>query len=311
MPFTLIKGTFHLVDKTKADRLVGFAPDGDSLAFKPDKISLLDRLEVVDKHYRLSAIGSVQLRFQGIDALELHFRGKTGPERRQPPPLPEDSRDFLTGRFALNPIPYSPPRFIRVKPPVVRDGTAGFILSRALEIYGRPVSFVYVGSPAPRRDGATVEVDGALLRKSVNYKSLVAGQAYPLFYETLFPDLRAILTTAAVNARRQRKPLWLADSSQRGLAVGGADNLEKTAVIFPKLFRRLIEYYSEGHRGMSGFARWLEEKKEQVLDLTTGGFTHFDNVVEVHGNRVKLKRRPEELVFYSAKTTNPRVSPWV
>jgi hypothetical protein len=311
MPFTLVKGTFHLVDKTKAGRLVGFAPDGDSLAFAPQKPSLLDRLEVIDKPYKLTAIGSVQLRFEGIDALELHFRGKSVPERRQPPPLAEDSRDYLTGRFHLNPVPYSPPRFIKVKPPVERDGAEGFILSRALDVHGRPVSFVFVGSPAPRPDGSTVVLKPAFLRKSLNYKSLVAGEAYPLFYETLFADLRATLTSAAVNARRRRKPLWQSDRSWLGLTVGGADRLETDGVIFPKLFRRLIEYYAEGHRGLGGFGSWLEAKREQVLDLTTGGFTHFDNVLEIRGNRLKMLRRPEDLVFYSAKTTNPSVSPWV
>jgi hypothetical protein len=311
MPFTLVKGTFHVVDKTKTGREIGFAPDGDSLAFKPDKVSLLDRLERIDKPYKLTAIGSVQLRFEGIDALELHFRGKTGQERRQPGPLAEDSRDFLTGKFGLNPVPYSPPRLIKVKPPVARDGAAGFILSRALDVHGRPVAFVFVGSPAPRRDGATVTLDAALLRKSLNYKSLAAGEAYPLFYETLFPDLRGTLSTAAVNARARRRPIWTMDKSWQGLTVRGADGLEENGVIFPKLFRRLIEYYSEGHRGLSGFASWLKGTKEQVLDLTTGGFTHFDNVVDVTGNRVKLLRRPEELVFYSAKTTSPSVAPWV
>jgi hypothetical protein len=311
MPFTLVKGTFHLVDKTKAGRLVGFAPDGDSLAFKPDKVSLLDRLDRIAQPYKLTAIGSVQLRFEGIDALELHFRGASGPERRQPAPLAEEARDFLTGRFGLNPVPYAPPRLITVRPPVPRDGAPGFILSRALDVHGRPVSFVFVGSPAPRRDGASVNLNASLLRQSLNYKSLLAGEAYPLFYETLFADLRATLTTAALNARSKRRPIWLSDKSQRGLTVRGADGLETDGVIFPKLFRRLIEFYSEGHRGLNGFPAWLESKREQVLDLTTGGFTHFDNVVEVSGSRIKLKRRPEELVFYSAKTTNPSIAPWV
>jgi hypothetical protein len=61
---------------------------------------------------------------------------------------------------------------------------------------------------------------------------------------------------------------------------------------------------------LGGFGPWLEAKREQVLDPTTGGFTHFDKVVEIRGNRLKMLRRPEGLV-YSAKTTSPSVSPWV
>src|SRR5947208_13292262 len=252
MPFTLVSGTFHLVDKTKTGRPIGFAPDGDSIAFKPRERSLLDRLERLDRPYNLTAIGSVQLRFEGIDALELHFRGKSGPERRQPGPLAEDSRDFLTGKFHFNPVPYAPPRGLRVKPPVAHDGAEGYIISRALDVHGRPVSFAFAGKPS-RPDGSTVTVDAALLRKSLNYKSLLAGEAYPLFYETLFPDLRATLTTAAVNARKRRRVLWPADQSQRGLRISNAERLEVDGVIFPKLFRRLIEFFSEGHQSVRDF----------------------------------------------------------
>ena len=177
-------------------------------------------------------------------------------------------------------------------------------------MHGRPVSFAFAGKPS-RPDGSTVTVDAALLRKSLNYKSLLAGEAYPLFYETLFPDLRATLTTAAVNARKRRRVLWPADQSQRGLRISNVERLEVDGVIFPKLFRRLIEFFSEGHQSVRDFPDWLQAKKEQVLDLTTGGFTHFDNVVDLTRTTIKLKRRPEELVYYRAKTTKPRVSPRV
>jgi hypothetical protein len=52
-------------------------------------------------------------------------------------------------------------------------------------------------------------------------------------------------------------------------------------------------------------------REEQVLDLTAGNFTHLDNVVAVQGDQVRLLRRPEELVFVSAKTTSPTIAPWL
>lgn len=61
------------------------------------------------------------------------------------------------------------------------DGAEGYILSRALDVHGRPVSFVDLGTPS-RPDGSTVTLDAALLRKSPNFKALLAGEAYPLFY---------------------------------------------------------------------------------------------------------------------------------
>jgi hypothetical protein len=44
MPFVAIKGSFHLCGKSAARNPTGFQPDGDSMQFKPDRPSLLDRL---------------------------------------------------------------------------------------------------------------------------------------------------------------------------------------------------------------------------------------------------------------------------
>ena len=196
MPFLLIQGTFHLANRTSAGVETGFEPDGDSIHFKPRKRTLLDRLERVGLPYRLTNIGSTQLRFEGIDALELHFRPDNGPESHQPRPLADESRDYLTGRYRLNPVPYVQPRGIRVDPPLQRDAATGYILSRALEAHGRPVAFAFVGEPTAA-DGSEVRLEVPLLRRSLNYRSLANGHAYPLFYDTLFANLRNALTTAA------------------------------------------------------------------------------------------------------------------
>jgi hypothetical protein len=95
----------------------GFEPDGDSVQFRPTDQSLLDRLTRVGRPYRLTSIGSTQLRFEGIDALELHFDGS-----HQPRPLADRTRDFLTGELDLNPVPYQAPAKIRA--PIVRTSPA-------------------------------------------------------------------------------------------------------------------------------------------------------------------------------------------
>ena len=305
MPFTVIAGTFHLVGRTKAGKPTGFEPDGDSIQFKPDAPELLDRLQRNGSGYRLSSIGSTQLRIEGIDALELHFEGS-----HQPRPLADGARDFLTGRLGLNPVPYKPPELVTVLPPVPHDATRGFILSRALEVHGRPVAFVFSGHP-PAADGADLVLKPGLLRRSVNFKSVAAGNAYPLYYDTLFADLRDTFTKAAAGARAKGRGIWAADRSGSGLAFGGQAALERDGVIFPKLFRRLTKYLKETEGDAAGFGPWLADKREQVLDLTTSNFTHFDNVVAVKDGSVRLLRAPEELVFLSAKTASRTVAPWL
>ena len=81
MPFIVIKGTYRLCGGSPSHP-TGFEPDGDSMEFRPDDPDLLDRLERVGRPCRLSSIGSTQLRFDGIDALELHYGGT-----HQPRPL--------------------------------------------------------------------------------------------------------------------------------------------------------------------------------------------------------------------------------
>jgi hypothetical protein len=55
MPFYIIKGSYHLVGKTATGKPSWFEPDGDSMQFKPDNPALLDKLDRVDKPYRLSS----------------------------------------------------------------------------------------------------------------------------------------------------------------------------------------------------------------------------------------------------------------
>ena len=301
MPFIAIRGTFHVVGRDKNGRQYGFQPDGDSIQFKPANQTLLNRLEQIGARYELTGIGSLNLRLEGLDALELHFRPEVAgaQESHQPRPLADAARATLTDLLNLDPVAYTPPRNLRIKPPAQNDGAAGYILSRRLDVHGRPVCFAFAGQP-PEVDGAEVFLDRPRLRQSVNYRLVRAGQAYPLFYDTLFADLRRELAAAARAARAAPKGIWLQDRSNNGLQVANQADLEQRGVIFPKLYRRLTEYFAAGNAGLTDFLDWLAATEEQVQEPTTN-FTHFDNVVEVQDGVVRLKWRPEELVFISAK----------
>jgi hypothetical protein len=51
--------------------------------------------------------------------------------------------------------------------------------------------------------------------------------------------------------------------------------------------------------------------REEATPWFRKNFTHFDNIVAVEGNQVRLLPQPEELVFVSAKTTSPTAAPWL
>jgi endonuclease YncB( thermonuclease family) len=309
MPFTLITGTYHLVNRTGAGSEGGFEPDGDSLQFRPANPALLGRLDQPGKPFRLTEMGSTQLRLEGMDALEIHYRIRgTTSNTHQPRPRADEGRDFLTGELGLNPVPYASGG-VRVRPPVERDAVPGYILARQLEANGRPVAFAFTGAPAAR-DGSQVMLRATLLRRSLNYRSLLAGHAYPLFYDTLFADLRAILADAVTQARSAKRGLW-ADEVRGGVAVRDQRDLEARGVLFPKLFRRLTDFLAEGRRELDRFPAWLARTEEQVLDLSTCHFTHFDDVLAVRGGRIRLTLPPERVVFVSAKTASRAEAPWL
>jgi hypothetical protein len=45
--------------------------------------------------------------------------------------------------------------------------------------------------------------------------------------------------------------------------------LENIGVVFPKLFRRLAEFFGGGGKQLSQFPAWVAATKERVLDLDT------------------------------------------
>ena len=74
---------------------------------------------------------------------------------------------------------------------------------------------------------------------------------------------------------------------------------------------RVAARSAHGVRAAAVVHPWLADKREPVLDLATGNFTHFDNVLNVDKSTVRLIRRPEQLVFVSAKTRSRAVAPWL
>jgi endonuclease YncB( thermonuclease family) len=293
MPFLVIKGSFRLVGKNKKGTPTGFQPDGDSIQFKPDDASLLDKLDQVGAPYTLTGIGSLNLRFEGIDAAEIHYQGA-----RQARLFPEDARDYLTGQIGMNPVTYGQTG-VTVKPPA-NDGQRGHILARALEAHGRPVSFVYIGDPA-EEDGATVRLDVPRLRQSLNWKLIADGQAYPLFYDTLFHDLRDALAAEADQVKLSGKNVWSNDVNQ-AFAVSTRADAEAAKLLYPKVFRRLADFFRE-HDDLADLPDWMTAKSEndEVWTLPEWNRTHFDNVLEIQGDTIKLTTSPSHLVFVSRK----------
>ena len=90
-------------------------------------------------------------------------------------------------------------------------------------------------------------------------------------------------------------------STTKGRAINGIPALEKL-VLWPKIFRRLVSYFSEGHAGLARFTAWLREdprdRDDRLLLTDTGELGNMHDLVEVDANkRLKFLYHPENVVI--------------
>lgn len=278
MPFTLIKGSF---------RVVGMSPDGDSVRFAADDLDLINNLPggPPDPNPR----PSVQLRLEGIDALETHYAA-----RHQPTQWARAARDRLLDFVDIRNVIWDANQATVVS---ANDGTRGWILSREKEKYGRPVAFLFAGDTA-EPDGSQIFMGLDLLKESFNHAALAEGLSYPTYYEGLFSDLRDEMTSVTKAARANGLGLWPVDRSTAGFDATSLAVIIDEVAILPKLFRRLSDYMATEGTAV-GFREALAESREPVWDLRNQNHTHFDTFIEQapDGTHIRMTREPEELVF--------------
>jgi len=277
MPFTLIKGTFHVV---------GYSPDGDSIRFKAEhrqNWGLLDGPGV-----ELNAKEHAQLRVEAIDTLETHFQG-----HHQPLSLANAAMNFLLREVGIKDVKLNE---TKTKVVSAEDGSRGYILSNKAEGNRRPISFVFAGE-ADENDGSRIFLSPQRLESSLNHKSALAGLAYPTYYTGLFSDLRQKITSAVNQARQDGgNGIWKEDKTTKGFVVSNIQAVTDQNVILPKLFRRIISYMGDGGT-IDGFKDYLAANPDPVMELDSGHFTNLDTFVEVTGHKITVTVNPEKLVF--------------
>jgi endonuclease YncB( thermonuclease family) len=284
MPYLLIEGSF---------RILGAAPDGDSVRFYPNNVKRWQDLSTLTRDHRVqpNSTGGVQLRLDGIDALETHYNALS-----QPLELGHAAAAKLLELIGFTNVTRGNPERVTAATP---EQTKGHILTKFADKYGRAVAFVFAGS-APERDGEMIFVEPERLKKSLNYLLLGQGFAYPTYYKGLYFELREMLTNAVKEAREAQRGVWEKDQAEQGFTVKNLQTITEDVVMLPKLFRRLADYLeqNDGDASLAGFENFLEAKDDRLMVLSTGQFTGFDNVLQIAGQVVKLLNKPEDLVFF-------------
>ena len=270
MPFTIIKGTF----KPEAGR-----PDGDSIRFLPNNHAHLYRLPCMGYPPRLSKRScTINLRYEGIDAVE---RNAIEP--------------FASNATTMN------RQFLGV--PNENDESCGYILTRLIGPYGRPICFVFEGE-APENDGNDVYLNVERMQESVNFQLVQAGIVYPLFYDTLFSELREAIAEGAATARENGSDLWSKEQNNNVVTWNGPSSLPTLDPIFPKIWRRLEDYtQNKGFRDeadtLDAFDDFLNFKKDRLLILSESRYVNFNDIITINGNTLQMSHLPENLIFMS------------
>jgi endonuclease YncB( thermonuclease family) len=277
--YLVIKGNFVVIDKQ---------PDGDSVRFRPDNTSLLKKLK---RGYRIdpSKDGTVQLRFEAIDAPELHYLGDKQPMGRE-------ARDFLLNELGFSNYIYNGNDTITdAVPGEIRGG----ILSQAAETNGRPVSYVFLESDlAIFNDGERVGVDDALLAKSMNAKVLQAGMAYYTVYSSQPASHQVFMRSLAEEAKAANLGVWQVDKTSH-FSLLTFNDITNNQLILPKLFRRCIGYLRDREKGFSGDLKdWLLADADRDDAMLLGARqTTLSSLLEIEGTTVRVLFNPLEAVF--------------
>ena len=284
MSLYLIKGQY---------RIGGSQPDGDSVHFFPDDPAAFTSLHL---NVHLGASGAAQLRLDAIDALETHYTppGHGGHTLHQPLQFAHAAGARLLELLGFTNVI----RDGETVTSAIPEATAGYILTRLADKYGRPVSLAFAGT-TDRPDLTPVFTDPELLTTSVNYVLLAEGLVYPTFYSKLYPDLRTALTQAADTAQTAKAGVWNSDATTSGAQITAQDDLSTHLVILPKMFRRLAEYYTltPGDPSLAGFKAFLASHDDRVYVISDGHPTGLDTVTDVNGDTVKLTKAITDLIF--------------
>jgi endonuclease YncB( thermonuclease family) len=278
--------------------VIGKEPDGDSVRFIAEHPEHYAQLKNAHRIHP-SADGSVQLRFEGVDAPEVHYGTAAQP-------LGRDARDQLLAWIGFTGLAFAPPAQTRVTA-ATPDAIEAVVLSQAAEVNGRPVAYVLLagqGEDLPV-DGEWSLVDRALLDRTLNARLLGEAAAYPTVYTSTPVSHRAHLRSLAVAAREDAVGVWAADTTAEFTLDDQASIGPAGQLILPKLFRRATDYLKAVAGGFQGnLADWLlavstspsRNENDRVLVCGQTELRLSDLLVQAN-NKVRFQADLVDIVF--------------
>lgn len=265
--------------------ITGKEPDGDSVRFIPDDPTLLKKLHNSFRIKPSKADGSVQLRFEAVDAPEVHYGSEAQPDG-------DTARNRLLSWMGFKSIAFKGNKVESAKP----DAERGMILSQAAEVNGRPISYVLLEQDAEGlRD--FVHVTDDILQRTLNYQLLESGEAYLTLYSSSPREHRDFFRGVARQARDEGRGVWAKDSTPEFQLRSQADISPEGQLILPKLFRRCTDYLKAVDGGFQGtLPDWLtahsggsRDENDRVLIDEHVGPVPFSTLIQQRNSRISFE----------------------
>lgn len=278
--------------------IVGYEPDGDSVRFIADDSAHYGALKRADRIRPSKRDGSVQLRFEGVDAPELHYGSAAQP-------LGDTARDALLSWIGFTTITYDRSqrtKVIAAEPATVRAA----ILTQMAEANGRPVAYLLLASDTELpADGIWVNVAQQQLDQTLNVRLLSEAHAYYTVYTSTPASHRSQLREIAIKARAAGMGVWGRDATMDWVLADQASIGPEGQLILPKLFRRCTDYLKAVDKGFVGnLADWLlassatpsRNENDQVL-LRDTTEVHLSDLLQQRNQHIAFQADLLDLTF--------------
>lgn len=262
------------------------SPDGDSMRFLADNISLFETLPRYSPPSEAGGEASYQLRFQAIDTPELHYGGAEQPHGLS-------SRNILLKWLGVTASEWN----WAVAPTGFRWEQNAAILTDGFEGHGRPIAFVLRDLDQP--DGSDIKLTNSILSHTYNFHAVKQGAAYlGLYSGGLSFETQSRLISAYKNAKAAKAGLWGLDKTSR-FVINTLDDIgpERGSLVYPKIFRRCVDalrwaggQFEPGRDIDDYLAKSPQENDSFVVHSVHGGKlkSKLSNVLEQINSQIKI-----------------------
>lgn len=295
----------------------GRSPDGDTVGFRLDPERLGDWVwpgARMGRFPKLNRGGVANVRFEAIDALELHFTVQgVWPQvtSHQDLELARGARNEMLALCGFDVSRLQEDEGCTLHDPD-EQAKAAVVAYREIDPYGRIVGFVFGPEDAPplsTTQKPEVFLSPEVLLRSINAELLREGWVFPTYYGGLDHGARDALSSSFARARSNGIGVW--GRHEDSVILPRKPTIEEieSLMLMPKIYRRLVTHIAR-NGAVSNFVASLSD--DVVVDTVHTRLCDLGAFVDVDGPlpataeqrtpdrvpyRLRLTRGPEQLVF--------------